>query len=205
MQVRLLPWAPVPACRGVRPSLPALEAGDRWFKSTHADQSSRAGRAVRRRILNPFRQVRFLCAPPISPVAKQERGGLQNRHEPGQHRPGLPSHRNRHLSWRVGRAARQRSANASSPSGCTGSIPVLSAITRPSYNRLFLCGRGVVGCVPVFQTGGVGSIPAARANLPSPGAKGYGAFNAGRRGLNSHWQDHFYFLAGPRQGRNRLS
>jgi hypothetical protein len=26
-----------------------------------------------------------------SPVAKQERGGLQNRHEPGQHRPGLPT------------------------------------------------------------------------------------------------------------------
>ena len=26
------------ACRGAWPSLPALEAGDRWFKSTHADQ-----------------------------------------------------------------------------------------------------------------------------------------------------------------------
>ena len=35
-----------------------------------------------------------------------------------------------------------------------------------------ICGRGVVGCVLVFQTGGVRSIPAARANLPSPGAKG---------------------------------
>ena len=27
------------ACRGAWSSLPALEAGDRWFKSTHADQS----------------------------------------------------------------------------------------------------------------------------------------------------------------------
>ena len=35
-----------------------------------------------------------------------------------------------HLNWRVGRAVRQRGANASSPSGRTGSIPVLSAITR---------------------------------------------------------------------------
>ena len=29
------------ACRGAWPSLPALEAGDRWFKSTHADQCAR--------------------------------------------------------------------------------------------------------------------------------------------------------------------
>jgi hypothetical protein len=34
------------------------------------------------------------------------------------------------LNWRVGRAVRQRGANASSPSGCTGSIPVLSAIKK---------------------------------------------------------------------------
>jgi hypothetical protein len=85
------------------------------------------------------------------------------------------------LNWRVGRAVRQRGANASSPSGRTGSIPVLSAIARtqwaipsrsigscktdsagrtllrrlPRPLRLFQsCGRGVVGCVPVFQTGG---------------------------------------------------
>jgi hypothetical protein len=38
----------------------------------------------------------------------------------------LPDH---NVNWRVGRAVRQRGANASSPSGRTGSIPVLSAIT----------------------------------------------------------------------------
>ena len=104
--------------------------------------------------------------------------------QPSSKRPyaGSKSSRARHLNWRVGRAVRQRGANASSPSGRTGSIPVLSAITRtrsaipsrsigscktdsagrtlqrrlPRPLRLFQsCGRGVVGCVPVFQTGGV--------------------------------------------------
>src|SRR5579872_5137127 len=37
MQVRGLPGRPLSACGGVWSSLPALEAGDRWFKSTHAD------------------------------------------------------------------------------------------------------------------------------------------------------------------------
>jgi hypothetical protein len=38
----------------------------RVFKSCRTDQGlSRAGRSVRRRTLNPFRQVRFLCAQPI--------------------------------------------------------------------------------------------------------------------------------------------
>jgi len=120
------------------------------------------------------------------------------------------------LNWRVGRAVRQRGANASSPPGCTGSIPVLSAITRtrsvipsrsigscktdsagrtlqrrlPRPLRLFhSCGRGVVGCVPVFQTGGVRFAPGRPRQPAIAWCQGYGAFNAGLRGLNSRWQD----------------
>ena len=35
------------ACRGAWPSLPALEAGDRWFKSTHADQFALVAQRMR--------------------------------------------------------------------------------------------------------------------------------------------------------------
>lgn len=121
------------------------------------------------------------------------------------------------LTRRVLRDAQVRSLY-SPPSRESGMIPSRSigcckkeSAGWPMERRLLLplrliqsCGRGVVGCVPVFQTGGAGSIPAARASLPSPGAKRYGAFNAGRRGLNSRWQDQLLF-AGPRQGRDRLS
>jgi hypothetical protein len=38
-EVRVLPCAPnLSGCRGAWPSLPALEAGDRWFESTRPDQ-----------------------------------------------------------------------------------------------------------------------------------------------------------------------
>ena len=80
----------------------SVVAGERAFNRAHRQSPSRAGRSARRRTLTPFRQVRFLCAQPFGPVAKQERGGLQNRHEPGQHRPGLPSMRS-WTNWTVSR------------------------------------------------------------------------------------------------------
>jgi hypothetical protein len=180
----------------------------------------------------------------------------------GRSAVGFESCRDHHLNWRVGRAVRQRGANASSPSGRTGSIPVLSAIARtwsvipsrsigscktdsagrtlqrrlPGPLRLFhSCGRGVVGCVPVFQTGGVRFDPGRPRQPAIAWCQGYGAFNAGLRGLNSRWQDQIrdqilgrvaklakapdfdsghrkfescracQFFAGPRQGRGRPS
>jgi hypothetical protein len=85
MQVRVLPCAPVlragvtlrfagtytrdrsgrsdparPACRGAWPSLPALEAGDRWFKSTHADHFGQSAVGSRQSEVE-----RFDCRLPI--------------------------------------------------------------------------------------------------------------------------------------------
>jgi hypothetical protein len=62
----------------------------------------------------------------------------------------------------------------------------------PRPLRLFhSCGRGVVGCVPVFQTGGVRFDPGRPHQPAIAWCQGYGAFNAGLRGLNSRWQDQF--------------
>jgi hypothetical protein len=66
------------------------------------------------------------------------------------------------------------------------------------------CGRGVVGCVPVFQTGGVRFDPGRPRQPAIAWCKGYGAFNAGRRGLNSRWQDQ-RLGASPSWPRRRIS
>jgi hypothetical protein len=91
----LLPTAYRPtitACRGAWPSLPALEAGDRWFKSTHADQ------------LHLVRPA-------------DERGRLLSGASVFRPPPRAPPQLELSRTWMVGRAVRQRDANAPRPFG----------------------------------------------------------------------------------------
>ena len=77
-------------CRGVCPSPPALEAGDRWLESTRPDQQ-RLGPAERTPGSEPGDSGSIPGgAAKRRAVAKQERSGPQNRDEPGQHRPARP-------------------------------------------------------------------------------------------------------------------
>jgi hypothetical protein len=81
------------ACREAWPFLPALEAGDRWFESTHADQLKPLRSVEGRRALNAATEVRFLEGLPMKklPWARWERCGPQNRHEPVRFRQGSPA------------------------------------------------------------------------------------------------------------------
>ncbi len=139
--------------RGVWPSPSALEAGDRWFKSTRADHIVCAfGCPLRNRRV--FR-LRLLV------VRKARKKGTASGACafgcPARMRSGHPKGQKKRM---VGRAARQRSANASRPSGRAGSIPAPSAI----YCHVRLIGPGHRS----FKPGNAGSTPARGTNRNCP-------------------------------------
>ena len=104
------------ACRGAWPSLPALEAGDRWFESTHPDQfNASLAQLVERRSLKADAAVQVGDGLPIDQMPEWLGSALQKRPRRFNSGSGLQAP--------VARAERHRS----SKSAHAGSNPVWSS------------------------------------------------------------------------------
>lgn len=145
LQVRALPERPSSACRGAWPSLPALEAGDRWFESNHADQCHcPLAHLAERRALNaevpgskPGGAANHVA------VAKWERCELQPHHEPVRSWPATPM---------LSRAAATRAneplslSSAGRARGCGPRGRVFESPRDSQYRAILMNGIDVTPC-----------------------------------------------------------